>query len=108
MAPLKWYPFDPSKGYRQKRPPIKKYVLVILESTEPGCKPPAVAVGYRKDGAGEPNSPYFVIPGIGGNVIAWCDCLPDGWEWPREISSKLDYKGPEGQTRQNQPDREEE
>lgn len=93
MEPLKWRPFDSAKGSRQKRPPIKKYVLVILEAPEPeiipigntalrSWTPPSVAVGYRKDAAGDCQSPYFVIPGIGGKVIAWCDCLPNDFEWP--------------------------
>lgn len=77
---MKWYPFDPTKGYRQKRPPIKKYVLVKLKPRD-RTVPGAIAIGYRKDGAGCKDSPYFVIPGIGGDVVLWCDCLPENFEW---------------------------
>jgi len=92
---MKWYAFDPAKGYRQKRPPEKKYVLVKLKAAAPrvikvggdearrlhSSMPGPIAVGYRKDGGGDKDSPFFVVPGIGGEVIEWCDCLPDGFEW---------------------------
>jgi hypothetical protein len=78
---MKWYPFDKAKGYRQKRPPEKKYVLVQCVA-EDECSAPAVAVGYRKNAAGCKDSPYFVIPGVGGEVIAWCDCLPSDFDTP--------------------------
>lgn len=79
-----WYKFDEAKGSRQKRPPIKKYVLVAIDPQEPG-KPVGVGIGYRKDAAGDKQCPYFVVPGLyprNGKVIAWCDCLPDEWVWP--------------------------
>lgn len=96
----KWYRFDQSKGYRQKRPPIRRWVIVALEATrsheidlgvtmKPGVPnlvasyPPGIAVGYRKDAAGDPSCPYFVVPGIGRKVIAWCDCLPDDFALPK-------------------------
>jgi len=89
-----WYDFDPAKGSRQKRPPIKKLVLVrtvigkweydgkTMEFITDKTLPVAVAVGYRKDAAGDKQSPMFVVPGVGGQVIAWRDCLPSdvGWE----------------------------
>lgn len=78
----KWYPFDALKGYRQKRPPIKKNVLVRLIPWNKSY-PPIVAVGYRRNAAGCKDSPMFVTPGVPGDVIAWCDCLPDrftGWD----------------------------
>ncbi len=34
--------------------------------------------------AGDKQSPYFVIPGIGGEVSEWCDCLPE------ELAAKLE------------------
>ena len=76
----KWYRFDKRKGSHQKRPPIKKYVLVLREN-ETNRIPYVIAVGYRKDGGGDKQSPYFVVPGLGGNVLAWCDCLPDGIDY---------------------------
>ena len=83
MSKHKWHPFDPQKGYRQLRPKERKYVLVLRVSEEEGI-PDAVAVGYRRDSGGCKRYPFFVVPGLGGKVIAWCDCLPDGWTWPAE------------------------
>lgn len=85
---MKWHPFDQSKGYRQKRPPLRRWVVVQLASTDPETFPPVIAVGYRKDAAGDKSCPYFVVPGIGGTVLQWCDCLPDAFtvpkfEWPQ-------------------------
>lgn len=86
---LKWYSFDETKGSKQKRPPIKKYVLVLCESKTLGLPDP-ILVGWRKDAAGDKQSPYFVRPGSNaGKVIVWCDCLPDNFDWPRELSKNL-------------------
>lgn len=75
---MKWHPFSKEKGYHQKRPLERKDVLVIIEK-QSSSLPRAVAVGYMKNSGGQKQYPYFVIPGIGGEVIAWCDCLPDGF-----------------------------
>jgi hypothetical protein len=81
LAP-KWYAFDSAKGSRQKRPPERKLVLVRLASAGEGL-PEGIAVGYRKNAAGDKQSPYFVVPGLHtGTVLAWCDCLPEGFKWP--------------------------
>lgn len=81
--PPKWYAFDSAKGSRQKRPPERKPVLVRMVSADPGCLPEGIAVGYRKNAAGDKKSPYFVVPGLHtGTVLAWCDCLPNGFKWP--------------------------
>ena len=79
----KWYAFDRSKGSRQKRPPVGKYVLVKLASIDP-CLPQGIAVGYMKNAAGDKQCPYFVVPGLhtGKEEVAWCDCLPDDFTWP--------------------------
>ncbi len=86
---MKWYKFDPAKGSRQKRPPIYRQVLVKTQLPETvhdvglgdvGLRatfPVGVAVGYRKNAAGDKQSPFFVVPGIGGSVSEWCDCLPE-------------------------------
>lgn len=81
---MKWYPFDKAKGSRQKRPPIKKWVVVQLvrRIDVVGTVPQGIAIGYRKNAAGDKQCPYFVIPGIGGEVTAWCDCLPEDFEPP--------------------------
>ena len=79
---MKWYAFDETKGSRQRRPPERKYVLVRMESWKPGY-PMGIAVGYRKNAAGDKQCPYFVVPGLAvGEVVEWCDCLPDDFEWP--------------------------
>lgn len=81
-AARKWYRFDPSKGSRQKRPLEKKPVLVARKSEGDGL-PISIAVGYLRNAAGDKQSPYFVIPGLGGDAIGWCDCLgesePKNW-----------------------------
>lgn len=93
---MKWHSFDKSKGFHQLRPPPRKWVVVQIKPQAPetvdfGLKlkadlvasyPPGIAVGYRKDAAGDKSCPYFVIPGIGGEVMAWCDCLPDDFHTP--------------------------
>jgi hypothetical protein len=79
QAARKWHPFDKAKGYHQKRPPVGRPVLVLLppNAINIGCgtTPHGIAVGYRKNAAGDKSCPYFVIPGIGGEPVAWCDCL---------------------------------
>ena len=69
----KWYEWDLFKGYRQKRPPIYKLVLVKIRGRN---TPDLILVGYRKDAAVDKSCPYFVTHGYGGGaVIAWRDCL---------------------------------
>lgn len=57
-------------------PPERKVVLVWLRDTHvPFC-------GYIRYAAGDIACPFFVVyhgnTDIGADVIAWCDCLPDG------------------------------
>ena len=75
---------EPVARPSQKRPPIKKYVLVLLKRLQDNI-PEHIAVGYRKDHAGDKQAPYFVVPGLGGKVIAWCDCLSEDMKWPLEL-----------------------
>jgi hypothetical protein len=85
---MKWYKFDPDRGSRQKRPPEKKWVLVMCEPAQ-SSSPRGIGVGYMKNAAGDKQSPYFVIPGLfpyGGSVVAWSDSLPEGWEWPKDLN----------------------
>lgn len=77
----KWYKFSEEKGYRQKRPPIKKWVLVLLK-THQSYFPYMVCVGYRKDHAGDKNCPFFVTPSGSGYAVGWSDSLPDDFSWP--------------------------
>lgn len=71
----KWYDFDPARGYRQKRPPEHKPVLLRFAPKESEGLPIGVAVGYLRYGAGQKDSPFFVIPQFGGQPYQWCDCL---------------------------------
>ncbi|MGP8322412.1 MAG: hypothetical protein ACT6FG_00220 [Methanosarcinaceae archaeon] len=81
---LKWYTFDKQKGSRQKRPKVKKWVLVLCHSNVEGIPDPVV-LGYMKNAAGDKQSPYFVIPGANtGLPYAWCDCLPVNFEYSVE------------------------
>lgn len=73
---MKWHPFSKAKGFRQKRPPEKKAVLVLCERKESNL-PNYIAIGYRKNAAGDKSCPYFVVPGLGGIVLAWCDGLAE-------------------------------
>ena len=59
----------------------KHLLLQIAKKPEQGL-PPAVAVGYMRFAAGDKDSPTFTIPGVGGEVVAWCDCLPDDFYAP--------------------------
>jgi hypothetical protein len=78
----KWYCFDPAKGSRQALPPPRKYVLVQRRSLY-DSKPDPIGVGYRKDAAGDKQSPVFITPGlIGADAYRWIDCLPDDLTWP--------------------------
>jgi len=57
-------------------PPERKVVLAwIRGSALPFC-------AYMKYAAGEEDCPYWVVyhgnPERGFDVVAWCDCLPDG------------------------------
>lgn len=94
---MKWHKFDKSKGYRQLRPPIGKWVMVKLEAKphDVATLPCGLAIGYRKDAAGDKTCPYFVIPGIGGEVLEWCDCLPEGFEYPKASNGELCEGGPQ-------------
>ena len=77
----KWYKFDETKGSRQKRPTIKKYVLVRCRSNRE-LFPDPVILGYMKNSAGDKQSPQFITPGgNAGKPYEWCDCLPDDFEY---------------------------
>lgn len=89
---MRWYAFDPMKGSRQKRPQLKRYVLVQLSAQPDKGLPGAVAVGYMKNAAGDKQCPYFVVPGAAaGEPTHWCDCLSDDFcapLWPGTQSRK--------------------
>lgn len=87
-AAYRWHPFDEAKGYRQKRPPEKRYVLLAFDyDGPPGSpgnweKPAHCAVGYLKYSSGRKGSPFFVTPKVGGIPTHWCDCLGDNFWMP--------------------------
>jgi hypothetical protein len=61
--------------------------------------PYAIAVGYMKYAAGDETCPYFVVLGIGGDPVAWCDCLPDTsvanvWSKARMVDRSLNPADP--------------
>lgn len=90
---MKWFPFDQTKGANQPLPRERKAVLVAYpENAFKSGSAPATAVGYLRFSAGDLNSPYFVVPGIGGLPWFWCDMLPDDfgeaeihpfWKFPK-------------------------
>ena len=80
MDELKWIEYDQSKWHRQKLPPERRYVRVQVGDR--GDYPAAVAVGYMKFSAGCKDSPNFIVPGVGGPVTHWADCLGDMFEAP--------------------------
>lgn len=81
---MRWVGFDKANWATQEHPPERKLVLVQRAETKEGpiTYAPAVAVGYLRYAAGCKDSPYFVCPGVGGETVAWCDCLPEGFGAP--------------------------
>ena len=92
---MEWIDFDRSKFHHQKLPKEKRHMLVQVAAKPDEGLPPAVAVGYLKFAAGCKDSPYFVVPGVGGDVVAWCDCLGDAFMaplWPGTHKRPNDQK----------------
>ena len=82
-----WVEYTEALWNNQRLPDERKLVLLRLRVADPTMRLYLVAVGYMKLGAGEADSPYFVRPSACGEVVAWCDCLPDwiqarGACWP--------------------------
>lgn len=77
-----WVTFAREAGDRQQLPAERRYVLVQLAPRPEVGLPPAVAVGYLRFAAGDRGSPQFIIPGVGGTVLSWCDCLGDDFRPP--------------------------
>lgn len=92
---MKWVDYSESKWAAQPLPPERKDVMVqIAERPEEGM-PPAVAVGYLRYAAGDKNGPVFIVPGVGGPVVAWCDCLGDDFTaplWPGTLKKQPNDK----------------
>jgi len=77
-----WIPFDQAKYAGQPLPRERRYVLCQVAEREEKGLPPSVAVGYLRFAAGDRDSPGFIVPGVGGPVVAWCDCLGDDFVAP--------------------------
>ena len=71
---MNWIDFDKSKFHHQKLPKERRHMLVQVAAKPDEGLQPAVAVGYLKFAAGCKDSPYFVIPGVGGFAMLY---------WPR-------------------------
>jgi hypothetical protein len=71
-----WHRVSNPIGLNEHIPAERKVVLLWLRDTHlPFC-------GYIRYSGGELDKPFFVVyhgnENIGADVIAWCDCLPDG------------------------------
>lgn len=92
---MKWVEFEQEKLANQKLPPRGRYILCQIAAKPEKGLPPAVAVGYMRFAAGDKNSPVFTIPGVGGDVVAWCDCLDDDFAaplWKQRIVIREEYR----------------
>ena len=74
---MEWITFTQELWSHQTLPQERKYLLLQVAARPEQGIPPAVAVGYMRFAAGDKDSPTFTIPGVGGEVVAWCNCLPD-------------------------------
>jgi hypothetical protein len=79
---MNWIPFDAALFDRQPLPAERRRVLVVVPATPERGNAQTVAVGYLRYASGEADSPFFVVPGVGGPVTHWCDCLGDDFEAP--------------------------
>lgn len=69
---MKWYKFDPTKGSRQKRPPIYEAVLLFATHQDTQRFGHCIGVGYRKNHAGDKQAPYFIHHGQAlDKVLGW-------------------------------------
>lgn len=81
---MDWIDYDREKWHNQPLPQENRMVMVQIERRRvDGMEvAPGVGVGYLRYAAGDPHSPHFIVPGIGGPVAAWCDCLGDDFHAP--------------------------
>lgn len=78
---MTWYAFKSGTDENRVLPPERRNVLVLLKAAD-GQRQGGVAVGYLRYSAGELTNPFFVVPGIGGEVVAWADALGDDFRVP--------------------------
>ena len=67
----------PIRTYHGSLPPTKPHPLLLLMEPLSNTVPRHAAVGYFRYAGGDPDSPAFTIPGLGGVVLAWADCIED-------------------------------
>jgi hypothetical protein len=81
---MEWTAYQQDLWHNQSLPPLWRHVLCQIDARQGHLSqlPPAVAVGYLTLAAGDEHSPHFVVPGVGGPVVAWCDCLGDDFRSP--------------------------
>lgn len=65
----KWKKFTPRLRLQER-----KLVLCRVAPKKEKGLPPAIAAGYLRRAGSDA---YFVIPGVGGDVTHYCDCLND-------------------------------
>lgn len=81
---MEWIDYEKEKWHNQPLPPLHRHVLCQIDARQGQFSqlPPSVAVGYLTRAAGDEHSPHFIVPGISGPVVAWCDCLGDDFKSP--------------------------
>lgn len=75
---IDWIPFDPASP---NLPPERRHVLLMIAERQESSMglPPSCAVGYLRIHSG---GPFFVVPGAGGRVTHYADCLGDDFCTP--------------------------
>jgi len=93
---MEWIDYDRERWHNQNLPPERRYVLLQVAARETPTMglPPTVAVGYLKFAAGDKHSPHFIVPGVGGPVVAWCDCLGDDFHAPIWSGTQKTHNAP--------------
>lgn len=81
---MKWISFEQEKCANQPLPTERRYLLCKVAENQQKGLPVAAAVGYMKFAAGDESSPEFIVPGVSGTVVAWCDCLGDDFKFPTD------------------------
>lgn len=66
-----WIPFNTYLGSNQELPEERAIVAVALGEHGHHSSVNGLAVGWFRYAAGDQDSPFFVIPDIGGKVVAW-------------------------------------
>jgi hypothetical protein len=88
---IRWNPVQTDDAGRVVISPVmkrnlrqKSEVLVQVKSEKLGM-PDMICVGYAKWYSFD--EVIFIVPGRGGVVKAWCDCLPSNFQYPQNMSN---------------------